>query len=126
MKTQADVSGSCLDPAESGFLFYPPHRLTQTVRATLLGRNAAAHSILDETHGPATLGPCRRSGASHGWRSSLATDTDEVSEQLVRTGTPPSTDLTPEHHELLPAAVQFRFSDMAWVHVVSGRVLTTT
>ena len=35
---------------------------------------------------------------------SPGTDTDEVSDQLVRTGT----DLTPEHHELLGAAIQFR------------------
>ena len=30
------------------------------------------------------------------------------SDQLVRTGIPPSADLTPEHHVLLGAAVQFR------------------
>ena len=52
-------------------------------------------------HGPPTPGPCRRSGASHGWRSSLGSDTDEVSDQLAHTGISPSADLTPEHHELL-------------------------
>ena len=39
--------------------------------------------------------------AQYGWRSSLGMDRDEVSDQLVRTGIPPSADLTPEHHELL-------------------------
>ena len=49
-------------------------------------------------------------GASHGWQSSLGTDTDEVSEQLLRAGMPPSADLAPEHHELLGAAAQLRVS----------------
>ena len=43
--------------------------------------------------------------------SRLAELTDEVSHQLVRTGIPRSADLTPEHHELLRAAVQFRVGD---------------
>jgi len=55
-------------------------------------------------------GPCRRNGASHCWRGLLRTDTDEVAEQLVRTGIPPSADLAPEHNELLWAAVQLRVS----------------
>ncbi|CAE7948698.1 unnamed protein product [Symbiodinium sp. KB8] len=59
-------------------------------------------------HGPPTPSPCRRSGASHGWRSSLGTDTDGVSDQLVRTGIPPSAGLTPERYELWGAAVQVR------------------
>ena len=56
------------------------------------------------SRGPHTELGGGRDGERH---APLGTDTDEVSEQLVRTGTPPSADLTPEHHELLRAAVQF-------------------
>ena len=38
----------------------------------------------------------------------MGTDTDEVSEQLLHIGIPPSAGLAPEHHELFGAAVQLR------------------
>ena len=46
---------------------------------------------------PPTPGPRGRRGAAHGWRSSLGTDTDEVSEQLVCTGIPPAQNRSRSH-----------------------------
>ncbi|OLP96113.1 hypothetical protein AK812_SmicGene21680 [Symbiodinium microadriaticum] len=48
----------------------------------------------DERGSLKPAGPTGRSGASPGWRSSLGTDTDEVSEKLVRNGNAGSTGLS--------------------------------